>query len=67
LRQGEWPGTPLYSAVARQSLHYPKVQVALGTPALHAFGDVGPEALVEAVGVVGEFLGLVGSGELLHR
>jgi len=49
-----------------QFLNQGQVKLAFGTPAFHAFGNSGPEALVEGVGVVGEFLGLVGFGELLH-
>src|SRR5205085_1464371 len=38
----------------RNPLDQPQVEVALGTPPLLARRDVGPEALVQGVGVVGE-------------
>src|SRR5205823_1455418 len=58
---------PLSALLPRQPPDQPQVEVALGTPPLLARRDVGPEALVQGVGVVGEFLGLVGPGELLHH
>src|SRR5262249_43975611 len=50
--------TPLLSgrsSLLRHLRSQPEVQVAQGTSARHALGDGRPEALVEAVGVVGEF------------
>src|SRR5947209_7750776 len=47
----------------RQPLHQPQVQVALGTPPPHAFGDGGPKLLVQREGPLCEFLRAVAPGE----
>jgi hypothetical protein len=57
------PSRPLL----RQPPDQPQIQIAIGTPSFDAFGDGRPKALLERVGDVGEFLGPVGWGELLHR
>jgi hypothetical protein len=57
---------PRLPFLPRQALNQPQVQLAFGTPPLLAFRNSRTEALVEGVGVVGDFLRLVGFGELLH-